>query len=428
VIKKNKKKLIFIQLNEINFELLKNYSNKYNFKFFNSQFLEKLVNTKSENEYSLLEPWIQWVSIYTGLEAKKHKIFRLGDGENSNHIHFYNLIEEKGYSIGAISPMNFKNNLKNSLYFIPDPWSQSDPDSNLFSKLITSTIRKFVNENSSKEKTFKDYFKLMFIFLINFRFKNIKLLFKLIFNISNHWNKALLFEYLLNNLHLNNIEKYRPDFTSIFFNSGAHIQHHYYFNSIFLNKIKNPSWYIDKKHDPIFDMLKFYDEIIFEYQKNKDYDLVIATGLRQIPYDRIKYYYRLKNHNEFLKKISVKFKGIVPKMSRDFIVFFDDKESTNKAEKIFNQINELNSMKIFYTDKRNNSIFVTLTINDQISDKYEIMVNKDNKINLNNYVNFIAIKNGMHDQKGYFYSNCEHLNLKNNEHVKNIHNVINDYF
>ena len=76
MIKKNKKKLIFIQLNEINFELLKNYSNKYNFKFFNSQFLEKLVNTKSENEYSLLEPWIQWVSIYTGLEAKKHKIFR----------------------------------------------------------------------------------------------------------------------------------------------------------------------------------------------------------------------------------------------------------------------------------------------------------------------------------------------------------------
>ena len=129
-------------------------------------------------------------------------------------------------------------------------------------------------------------------------------------------------------------------------------------------------------------MLKFYDEIIFEYQKNKDYDLMIATGLRQIPYDRIKYYYRLKNHNEFLKKISVKFKDVIPKMSRDFIVFFDDQESTNKAEKIFNQINELNKMQIFYTDKRNNSIFVTLTINDQISDKYEIMVNKDNRINI----------------------------------------------
>ena len=85
-------------------------------------------------------------------------------------------------------------------------------------------------------------------------------------------------------------------------------------------------------------------------------------------------------------------------------------------------------MQIFYTDKRNNSIFVTLTINDQISDKYEIMVNKDNRINLNNYVNFIAIKNGMHDQKGYFYSNSEHFYLNNNDHVKNIHNLINDYF
>ena len=86
----DKKKLIFIQLNEINFELLKDYSNKYNFKFFNSQFLEKLIKTKSENEYQLLEPWIQWVSIYTGLEANEHKIFRLGDGENLENTHFYN--------------------------------------------------------------------------------------------------------------------------------------------------------------------------------------------------------------------------------------------------------------------------------------------------------------------------------------------------
>lgn len=424
----DKKKLIFIQLNEINFELLKDYSNKYNFKFFNSQFLEKLIKTKSENEYQLLEPWIQWVSIYTGLEANEHKIFRLGDGENLNNTHFYNLIENKGYSVGAISPMNFKNNIKNPLYFIPDPWSQSDPDNNLFSKLTSYVIRKFVNENSSKGKTFKDYLKLLFIFVFNFRFKNIKLLSKLIFNISNHWNKALLFEYLLNNIHLNNIKKYKPDFTSIFFNSGAHIQHHYYFNSIFSDKIKNPSWYINKKYDPIFEMLKFYDEIIFEYQKNKNYDLVIATGLRQVPYDRIKYYYRLKNHNDFLNKILVKYKNVIPKMSRDFIITFVDNESTNNAEKIFNQINQLNDKKIFYTDKRDNSIFVALIINDQIDDGYEILINNDISINFSEYVNFIAIKNGMHDQQGYFYSNFEQIDLKNNEHVKNIHGVINNYF
>ena len=36
------------------------------------------------NEISKLEPWIQWVSIHTGLDAHNHKIFRLGEINNYN--------------------------------------------------------------------------------------------------------------------------------------------------------------------------------------------------------------------------------------------------------------------------------------------------------------------------------------------------------
>ena len=51
----NKKKLIFIQLNEINFDELKKYSKHYKFKFFNENFFEKLVITKSEEKYEYLK-------------------------------------------------------------------------------------------------------------------------------------------------------------------------------------------------------------------------------------------------------------------------------------------------------------------------------------------------------------------------------------
>ncbi len=72
-----KKKLLLIQLNEINFELVKKYQNDRQFKFFNNDFFNKLTITSSEEKYELLEPWIQWVSVYTGKRAKEHKIFRL---------------------------------------------------------------------------------------------------------------------------------------------------------------------------------------------------------------------------------------------------------------------------------------------------------------------------------------------------------------
>ena len=81
---KIKKKLLFIQLNEINFELVKEYldSNTLECDLSSLKFLMNNFNkieTYSEKEYDNLEPWIQWVSINLGKEFKEHKIFRLGD-------------------------------------------------------------------------------------------------------------------------------------------------------------------------------------------------------------------------------------------------------------------------------------------------------------------------------------------------------------
>jgi hypothetical protein len=90
----------------------------------------------------------------------------------------------------------------------------------------------------------------------------LKSLFRIIFRVKKKWNKALLLDYILNNIHLSYIYKYKPNFSSIFFNAGAHIQHHYFFNSKLLNNqnLKNPNWYIDQEEDPILDMIKFYEE------------------------------------------------------------------------------------------------------------------------------------------------------------------------
>ena len=71
-----KKKLLIIQVNEVNFDLVKLYSEKYNllnFKHVINNF--KFVETSSEKNYENLEPWIQWVSFYTGKNYENHKVF-----------------------------------------------------------------------------------------------------------------------------------------------------------------------------------------------------------------------------------------------------------------------------------------------------------------------------------------------------------------
>ena len=111
-IKSPKKKLLLIQLNEINIELVRKYQNNIQFQFFNEDFFNKLSITNSEEKYEFLEPWIQWVSIYTGKSANEHKVFRLGDIKNYSGDLIFNVIEKLNKSIGLICSMNVINNLK----------------------------------------------------------------------------------------------------------------------------------------------------------------------------------------------------------------------------------------------------------------------------------------------------------------------------
>ena len=76
-------KLLLIQLNEINFDLVDKYlsaskKNKFNnLKFIRNNY--KTFDTYAEDDYENLEPWIQWTSVYLGKKFNQHKIFRLGD-------------------------------------------------------------------------------------------------------------------------------------------------------------------------------------------------------------------------------------------------------------------------------------------------------------------------------------------------------------
>lgn len=426
------KKLILIQLNEINFDVVRLYSDKYNFKFFNKKNLDSLITTTSEKEYHLLEPWIQWVSVYTGLSAKEHKIFRLGDNQKNSLIQIFENIEDNNFKVGAICPMNAKNDLKKTKYFIPDPWSSTKPNNNYINKLIFSTISKLVNNNSKNSVSIIDLIILFFIFLKFFRFNNLEFLFRIILGINKKWNKALLLDYMLNNIHLSYIDKYKPNFSSIFFNAGAHIQHHYFFNSKLLKNqnFSNPTWYIREEEDPVLDMIKFYDDILISYFNNQSYDILIATGLSQVPYDREKYYYRLKNHKKFLKMLNINFRNVQPRMTRDFLIEFNCPEDLKNCSIRLEKINKLNNKNIFDCDIRKDTIFVTLSISEKITPDSELILDDNKKINIYNKVSFVALKNGMHCEKGYILSkgDISHYIQSNNQHVKNIYNSIKTYF
>ncbi len=428
--------LFFIQLNEINFEIVEKYISRSNNKFKNLKLIfneYKYFLTNSENEYKNLEPWIQWPSIYLGKNFKEHKIFRLGDIINHpDKKQIFEILEDEGLSVGAISPMNAENRLKKPAYFISDPWTNTRSDKSGFSKRLSSMLRQTVNDNASGGLTFSSIITIIEIVLKTINLKQTPFLFKLILSsFVKPWKKSLVLDYLIHLTHLHLLKKKKPNFSSVFFNAGAHIQHHYFYNTKHLKDLpKNPKWYIDSSSDPIEDMLAIYDHIIGDYLNfyKPSHKLLIATGLRQVPYNKAKFYYRLKNHNLFLKKIGIKYLKILPRMTRDFEIIFETDEDLKSAKNILQNIKcKSNNLNIFNEiEERRKSLFLTLTYPNEV--KKDDVLSVDNKLELNfaSQIVFVAIKNGMHDSKGYvFCSQNVNFEIPNDPiHISKLQKII----
>lgn len=423
-------KLIFIELNEINFNLVSKYIEKYPKKYKNFERLYSLHNTRSTSEidYHELEPWIQWVSAHTGKKFDEHKIFRLGDIVNSNHSQIFEEVESKGYRVGAISPMNARNSLNDACYFVPDPWTKTMPSNNLFVKMLSSVLKQTVNDNSKGTITAKSIFYILILFL---RFMKLKdypnLFYQAIKSRGKSWRKALFLDTFVHKIHLKLLTEKKPDFTTVFLNAGAHIQHHYLFNSEFSSK-SNPNWYIDQKHDPFEEMLYFYDKILGDYLNINGYESLIVTGLNQKEFDEPQIYWRLANHEQFLKKLNIEYKDVHPRMTRDFLITFDSISDLKNGIEKLSSIRDSEGNRFFgIIDERESSLFVTLTYPYEIKDKE--FHGLPSSIKISNEIVFVAVKNGEHDPNGEIFSSFDHkFTSADDLNVSKVHTIIDEFF
>lgn len=431
------KRLILLELNEVNFDIVEKYIST-NSDMFPS--LKKLLNghkikTSSEQRYEELEPWIQWPSVHTAQRFAEHGVFRLGDIVGAKIPQIFEIVERAGYIVGAISPMNAENRLKGISYFIPDPWTQTPSDKSFWSRSLTEAVSQTVNDNAKAKITIKSAIQVAFALLRFARPNHYSLYLKLIANSRKRpWNRALVLDLLLHDVHISFLRSTGTNFSTLFLNAGAHIQHHFFFNSKPLHnelKYRNPEWYVSSKDDPLADVLGLYDVIIGEYLEQSGAELLVATGLSQKPYDRLKFYYRLNRHSQFLNSLGINFKGVYPRMTRDFLIEFSDDNAADLAHSILSGLKiEEDGLPLFgEIDNRGCTLFVTLTYPKEITEKTKYISNSQSFL-LKPLVSFVAIKNGMHQSEGFafFTRNLVAFAPEDKAHVGRLGRAIADYF
>ena len=416
-----RKSLTLLEFNEVNFDLIQRYiedgMSLLNF--------ERLINSgvkesTSEQEYQMIEPWIQWPSVHTGLTANEHSIFRLGDIVESDVEQIFDFVHDMGMRVGCISPMNASNEHRDYAFFIPDPWTQTSSDKSWQSRAIHEAISKAVNNNSAGELNKKVLLKLAVALSV---LLPVKSLLKLVRNFpelkSQGFKRAIFLDLILTEVYITLAKKHRIDFGVLFLNGLAHIQHHYFHSCPYSDStVENPSWYVSG--DPIGFALKYYDEIIGNILDLRGAETLLATGLSQIPYDNPIYYYRLKDHDNFIKSFGITYSKIHPRMTRDFLISFNNNEDRDAAKNTLEYL-KLNDKRLFgQVEERDKELFVVLDYPYEITPSCGL-INQHNQsiIAMLNEVNFVALKNGHHSNKGYVLaSNWEHFEFDEGSHIK----------
>ena len=423
----NKLIMILLALNELNLDYIKGYISEGKLTNFKRLLQNGTVNTVSEEKYELLEPWIQWATVQTGKSYNEHQILRLGDIVDKPDLkQIFEDLEDNGLSIGAISPFNADNRLKSSKFFIPDPWTQTRASGGYIINKLSNTISKLVNGNAGGKF---GALNLLWLIVGGVKYIRIKRWPKFLIFFLKHKKpgiKAAILDLILLEVFVTLQKKHKPDYSHIFFNGGARVQHHYMFNSSrYKGVLKNPEWYCPANWDPLFMMLETYDLIIGDLLKSGE-RIIGVTGLHQVPHEEQTYYWRPLDHKMFLIEAGVKGEfSVIPRMSRDFLIFTSSINHAIEVETHLNKFSDsIRNKPVFNVDNRGESLFVEIVYDDDIHEG--MTFNGPVSVSLNNLrskLAFVAIKNGKHNGLGYVFSNMP-LDLPKEVKLKEIFGLI----
>src|SRR5688500_13078564 len=116
--------LILLEFNELTPSLMFRFLREGqlpNFKRLHDE--SQVFTTDAEEEGEDLNPWVQWVTIHSGLSAAEHGISRLSDGHTLRVKSVWDLLSDAGYRVWVCGSMNANYGWPLRGFFLPDPWS-----------------------------------------------------------------------------------------------------------------------------------------------------------------------------------------------------------------------------------------------------------------------------------------------------------------
>lgn len=305
--------------------------------------------TDAGEDPPFLEPWIQWVTVHTGLPYAEHKVFDLGDGPKLAAPRVWDHVSDAGRTVWICGSMNAAVAAREpNGYVLPDPWAtglRPIPEAKFapFFDFVSAYVQDYTRDRPPLG--WRDH--LRFVRFMAGHGLSVRTVLDTLRQLGGEarartgkWRRAAILDDLLWDVFRAEYRRIRPTLATFFLNSTAHYQHYYWRN-----------------HDPDpFEIKPAEDEpadhadaILFGYRTMDrivgeclalaapDTSVVLCTALGQQPLTR----YDEAGGRQLFKPRDIPallaFAGVTapcrvaPVMAEEFRLFFDDEAAAVDA-------------------------------------------------------------------------------------------------
>lgn len=191
--------------------------------------------TDAHERYPFLEPWIQWVTVHTGLSREAHGVQRLADGVNLTAKRLWDYAVDAGRTVWVCGSMNAHYQLPLSGQVLPDPWSARLAPFPESLAPYYDFVRQNVQEHSNRGARFGWASYAAFLRFMATHGLSVGTVVAIVRQLlgerlrtAPHWRRATVMDRLQWDVFQHEYRRLRPQLATFFLNSTAHLQHQFW--------------------------------------------------------------------------------------------------------------------------------------------------------------------------------------------------------
>jgi hypothetical protein len=382
----------------------------------------EIHTTEADEDHPYLEPWIQWITVHSGIPYREHRIHDLGDGEKLNAPNIWDVVSDAGDSVWVCGAMNASYKKPLNGWVLPDPWTvkvapqpaaELTPYFKFISAHVTDYMSKKVPLGISDYLRFVAFMvshglspetaKTIALQLVNERFDK-----------KVGWKRAAILDRMQFDLFRSVYQRIKPRLATFFINSTAHYQHVYWRDMEPEHfQIQPDAGHRAAHEKSILFGYQAMDRLVGEALALAGPDTTVAfcTALSQQPctiYEEKggKTFFRARDFTQFLAAVGITAPcKVAPVMSQQFHLDFESEEAARDAEAKLTSMEMPGRGKVMYVVRKGASVFAGCTISRAVdqNDRIEFLGSDRSARFFDLFYAVDFLKSGMHHRDGMLW-------------------------